>query len=114
MFARSRILALLTLLVTALWLVRPVALGSTWSVDDRMSQAGEIGTLPARRSEGVTLERDGDDDDGSAASAIPFERSHRRLDDLGQAAPHPSPRRAVERHIQRFGASNSRGPPLLL
>jgi hypothetical protein len=113
MFARSRILALLTLLVTALWLVRPVALGSTWSVDDRMSQAGEIGTLPARRSEGATLERDSDDR-GPAHPLIPVELSHRSHDDVGQAAPRPSPRRTVDREIEWFGASNSRGPPLLL
>ena len=109
MFARWRILALLTLLMTALWVVRPVALGSTWSVDDRMSQAGEIGTLPARRSDGTTLEQERGDD-GPAHPPTPIELSNGRFDDTEPAAPRPSTRRSIE----WFGASNSRGPPLLL
>ena len=109
MFARWRIVALLTLLITVIWAVGPVAAGSTWAGGERMSQAGEIGTLPARRSEGPSLDPE-EGDDGPANPPTPGQALGASVGELDLTSPHPG----TSRSIERFGSTSPRGPPSLV
>jgi hypothetical protein len=108
MFARWRLLALLTLWITVLGAVGLLSARPTWRVDDRVSQAGEIGTLPARRSEATELERKLDDD----APAHPPTRGELAQQTFTDTTP-AARRSSIRRTVERFGPSNPRGPPLL-
>jgi hypothetical protein len=109
MFARWRILALLTLLITVVWVVRPLAPEPTRTGDERISQAGEIGTLLVRRSEGPSLDS-GSDDDGPAHPPMRAPALEGSVGDADPAAPRPAARRSVD----RVGSPSPRGPPLLV
>jgi hypothetical protein len=132
MLARWRSSSLLTLpiisviiglfgLIVVLWAVGPVATGSTRTMDDRISQVGELGTLPARRCEGFvfdrgldrSLDRGLDSGPGDDGPVEPPGGVHTQPATVGDAEL-ASLRPAAARSVARLGANSPRGPPLLV
>ena len=98
----------LALLAVVLWAVGSLPARSVRTTDDRVSQAGEVGTLLARRLEGANVQSERDDQGSGNPPPSVLASAPIAVDGV------PSLPVIEHRSVDRIGATSPRGPPVLV